>query len=106
MSATATSPATPELPPTPEMSVDRGRSSSTLAASVEPVNPHHRGGRVLFEVRFTSPMSDLDLPPFRPFPRARVRRIPVAPAGPDMGQTRASGRSRVASPRRPGGAPA
>jgi hypothetical protein len=60
MSATATSPAAPRL----QLGFDspaRSRPRSISSATIEPVNPHHRGGRVLFEIRFTSPMSDLDL---------------------------------------------
>ena len=60
MSATATSSAASRLASGTDSPV-RSRPRSTPSTPVEPVNPHHRGGRVLFEIRFNSPMSDLDL---------------------------------------------
>ena len=60
MSASATSLAAPKLQPG-SASLARSHRQRRQLATVEPVNPHHRGGRVLFEIRFTSAMSDLDL---------------------------------------------
>lgn len=60
MSATATPSVASRLQPSSE-SPARPRRRSTPNVTVEPVNPHHRGGRVLFEIRFSSPMSDLEL---------------------------------------------
>lgn len=67
MSATATSPAAPKLSPRPGSPPARSQSRRIPGASRETVNPHHRGGRVLFEVPFASPMGDLDL--------ARLRQV-------------------------------
>ncbi len=60
MSATATPSAASRLQLGSDSSAPR-RPRSAPSATVEPVNPHHRGGRVVFEIRFSSAMSDLDL---------------------------------------------
>lgn len=59
MSATVTVPAPPPLHSGP-IPV-RGGPRREASAGVEPVNSQDRGGRVLFEVRFRSLMSDDDL---------------------------------------------
>lgn len=61
MSATATSPAAPKLSPSPDLPAADSQRRSTPTATVETVNPHHRGGLVLFEISFASAMGDLDL---------------------------------------------
>jgi len=61
MSATASSRAAPMFRPSPDSPTACSLSRSTPSATMMPVNPHHRGGRVLFEIRFASSMRDLDL---------------------------------------------
>jgi len=57
----ATSAAAPKLPSSSDRPLAGSQARGTPGAAVETVNPHHRGGQVLFEIRFTSPMRDVDL---------------------------------------------
>ena len=137
MSATTT--ATPKRERSPDARTAGAlpaHHARTMHAPAPGIAPHGRGGRVLFEVPFTSAMGDADLallarlldlsthmyPKMRPDPTSPgVARLdhfsglflergadqrPMGNAGPHLGKPCSPERPRMASARRPSGSPA
>lgn len=61
MSAIATLPAAPKLSPSPGSPLALSQPGSGPGVTATAANPQERGGQVLFELPFTSPMLDADL---------------------------------------------